>query len=65
VKREFFIILNASGGLKKRRTYLSGSIYPDKSVAISQARSDGDSVVAIMVDSDVEPVFIRHLVIGE
>lgn len=58
--KEFFIILTRDGVLKKRRSYASGSVYADKGTAINQARSDGDSVVAIRIDLGVEPIYIRR-----
>ncbi len=60
-----FAIVKSDGTIRKtvRARHSSLMIYDSAAKAKNNARADGDSVVAIAVDLNVEPLFIRRRVV--
>ncbi len=59
-----FCILRANGQLKGRRSGEAAGLYSTAAKAQNHARDNGDSVVAVVIDLDVEPLFIRRKVLN-
>jgi hypothetical protein len=60
-KPQYYAIFKADGSLKLRAKSKrgTGSLYTDKLDAIRQADGEGESVVAMVFDPCIQPVFIR------
>jgi hypothetical protein len=56
-----YVIVTAEGRIKKPRGHSAASFYTVLSRAQAQAKRPGDSVVAVTVDLERQPVFIRSL----
>lgn len=62
--KTFYAIIDKDGELKKRPgrgriKNSTGSLYTDRLEATRQAKNDGDSVVPLIFDNSLQPVFIR------
>lgn len=55
---EGYVVVTRDGRLKKPHRS-APSFFEKRSVAQNAARTEGDAVVPVFVDLDVQPVFIR------
>ncbi len=55
-----YLVIRADGNLKTRGRSAAGSAYTSKAEAQRRATSSGDAVVAVEIDLDKEPLFIRR-----
>jgi len=61
--KTFYAIIDITGNIKRRRGTKAGSLYETQREAVKQAIKGGDAVVRVQLNTDVEPVFIRGLVL--
>lgn len=63
MKLTYFVVVRGTGVLKQQRRGHPPRLYRTKGAAQRYARDPGDSVLAVVVDLDVEPVFIRGQIV--
>lgn len=56
-----YVVVRADGSLKGRKNELSVPGYRKLATAKARALDPGDSVVKVLVDLSIEPLFIREL----